>query len=158
MSEDTENKSPAVKLSKHGKRIGRPKKEPIRPEHWAERIVKMYEQGCSDDEICADLRISRKEFSHRINNDPAFKKLTEYGAVARRAWWMKIGRMGAVNGAKPQAFNFWNATMKAEFGWGVESTGDGKPLGEKSTDDIRKRVEALRDRLSMAAEHSDLVN
>ena len=118
----------------------------------------MYEEGCSDDEICADLRISRKVFTERINSDEAFKKLTEFGAVARRAWWMKVGRLGAKEGAKPQAFNFWNATMKAEFGWGVEATGDGKPVATKSVEDIRKRVETLRDKLIMSVEHSDLVN
>lgn len=118
----------------------------------------MYEEGCSDDEICAAIGITRKMFADRINNDPAFKKLTEFGAVARRAWWLSIGRRGAVSGAKPQAFNFWQANMRNEFGWGAEATGDGKPAQTKTTDDIRKRVEHLSGKLRMAAEHSDLVN
>lgn len=118
----------------------------------------MYEEGCSDDEICAELQISRKEFTSRVQSDEAFKKLTEYGQVARRAWWLRLGRSGAINGAKPQAFNFWSAVMKAEFGWGVEATGDGVPTKTKSMDDMRSRVEQLTSRLVNAKEHSDLVN
>lgn len=118
----------------------------------------MYENGAGDDEICKELRIPRKEFQRRYADDPIFAKLVDYGHVARKAWFLKQGRLAITDGAKPQAYQFWMAYMKAEYGWGAEATGDGRPVSEKSTDEIKSRVMELTKKLRMSPELSDIVN
>jgi len=118
----------------------------------------MYEEGCSDDEICREIQISRKEFLRRSKDDPMFGKLVEYGHVARKAWYMRMGRKAITEGAKSQSFNFWQSIMKNDFGWGAESTSDGKPAETLSPLELVERVTELRKRLKEAPEFSDLAH
>lgn len=107
-------------------------------EHWADRMLRCYEEGYSDDEICRDLRIPKREFERRIREDADFAQLVEIGRLFSKAWWITQGRVNL----RDRAFNFslWFATMKNRFGWAdkVDMTaGDDKPLDQKSEDELK---------------------
>lgn len=145
-------------MSKYGKPLGRKPKEQPKAEHWAERVKRMYEDGYSDEEVCKDIQISRKEFLRRIKEDPMFAKLIEYGHVARKAWYLRIGRKAVTEGAKPQSFNFWQSIMKNDFGWGAESATESKPAQELTGVALAERIAELSKKLKESPGVSDLVN
>lgn len=103
-------------------------------------MLRCYEEGYADVEICKDLRISFREFERRIKEDELFAQLVEIGRLFSKAWWLTQGR----EHLRDRSFNFslWFATMKNRFGWAdkVEMTGDDKPLDQKSDDELMSEI------------------
>jgi hypothetical protein len=104
-------------------------------------MIRLYSEGCGDVEVCKDLKIPYKEFQRRERDEKLFRELVEFGRLARKAWWLEIGRKAAKNGAASQAFNFWYSFMKNEFGWSEKV--ETKEVGEMattSTDELKQKI------------------
>ncbi len=71
----------------------------------AKDLPDMFKEGQAVEEVCAELGITRKTFYEWVKKHPAFKKGYEQGRINANAWWMKLGRLGAVG--KNANFNFW---------------------------------------------------
>lgn len=58
------------------------------------RMIAMYEDGCSNAEVMKELGMTKAAFEARVENDPDFKALVEYGETLIEAFWHKTGRRG----------------------------------------------------------------
>ncbi len=107
--------------------VGRPKadfyqeiKEGIIPKDWYKQIIKLYEQGASNQEIKALIYSWRGSFSNDlwdrwIEENEEFSETISGGKMLSEAWWHKRGRINLINPAfSPQ---LWYMNMKNRFGW-----------------------------------------
>lgn len=137
---------PQPALSKNGKKIGRPRKADLARsetgEHWADQMVRMYNEGMGDTEICRELKITPKQFQKRVFDEPLFAQLVEFGQIARKGYWLELGRKAAKTGAPSQAFNFWISFMKNEFGWS-EKTEVKDANAKMSDEDLQEKFKSL---------------
>jgi hypothetical protein len=102
-----------------------------------ETLVKEYEEGASDVEVCTSLKLPWREFEKRINNDDAFAQLVEYGRLAAKSWWLRMSRQAL--GDKTFNFQVWYAHMKNRYGWSDKSEvvdGSKKPIEELSREEL----------------------
>ena len=89
---------------------------------WAQTVVALYEEGRSDAEVAAELRISIKKYYQHIKDNPVFAQLVDYGRTLAQAWWEGQARKNlATKGFNSSLFGFY---MKNKFGWAdkVEQT------------------------------------
>jgi len=85
-----------------------------------------------------------KLFQSKLIDDPLFAQLVEFGRLARKGYWLELGRKAAKAGAPPSAFNYWIAFMKNEFGWSEKTElKDLSAPKDMGTDDIKSRIAAL---------------
>jgi hypothetical protein len=140
-------------LSETKRKAGRPKgstKTKSTEESWVDKLVRLYEEGADDTEVCKSLKLSYNEFDKRYKSDELFRELVDYGRLAARAWWLELGRRGAKDGKIN--FSVWYAVMKNRFGWTDRSevrTGEGpKPINQMSQDEIISELVQRRDVLS----------
>lgn len=82
---------------------------------WARQIVALYEQGYSDAEVAAEMRITIKEYYKRIGDDKTFAKLIEFGRTLSQAFWEGQARKNLSN----KQFNtpLWAFYMKNKYAW-----------------------------------------
>lgn len=135
------------------KKRGRPRKVDLAlsdtGEHWADKLVRLYSEGCSDTEVCKEMKLSLKQFTKRERDDLVFAELVEYGRLASKAWWMEVGRKYVRQGAPAQAFNFWYANMKNRFGWSDKSEAVETLRSDAlSNDEITAKIAALKKKIS----------
>jgi hypothetical protein len=106
---------------------------------WARQLITLYESGCSDAEVAAELKITIKEYYKTIQENPTFSKLVEFGRTLSQAFWEKQARVNLTN----KQFNtpLWSFYMKNKFGWAekVESENRSENLNT-NLDDLRERV------------------
>lgn len=102
--------------------------------------MQLYEQGYSDVEVCADLKMPFREFEKRLNNDDIFAKLVEYGRLASKAWWHSRARVNLND--KTFQHSTWYAVMKNRFGWAekTENTDNAKPMEQMSNEEVETEL------------------
>lgn len=123
-------------------------------------MIALYSEGGSDTEVCKKLKLPYKEFERRCINDPLFAELVTFGRLACKAWWLEQGRKAATKGAASQAFNFWYAFMKNQFGWAdkSETIVEGKQL---STDELTAKISELKRKIEKKpanAEYKEMIS
>lgn len=106
---------------------------------WANEVIDLYTQGCSDAEVAASLRVPMKEFYSNIKDNPAFAQLVDYGRTLSLAYWEKQARLNITNKQfNSSLFAFY---MKNKFGWADKTetitTGDSP---EMNLDELRSKV------------------
>lgn len=82
---------------------------------WAEQVISMYEEGCSDAEVAASLRVPVRQYHQQIADNVAFGQLVEYGRTLSQAFWEKQARKNIGN--KQFNTSLWAFYMKNKFGW-----------------------------------------
>lgn len=89
---------------------------------WAEQVIEMYSEGCSDAEVAASLRVPLREYLKQINDNPAFGQLVEFGRTLSQGFWEGLARKNVGN----KSFNspLYAFYMKNRHGWAdkVETT------------------------------------
>lgn len=105
-----------------------------------EVLVKEYEEGASDVEVCASLKMPMREFDKRLRDDSTFLELVEYGRLAAKAWWLRQSRKSTHD----KTFNFqvWYAHMKNRYGWSdkTEISDNSKPLEQLSREQLESEL------------------
>lgn len=85
-------------------------------------MIHLYEDGAFDVEVCADLKITEKEFDRRYVRDELFQQLVDAGRVLSKRWWYHQVRISL----RDKSFNgkLFIDVMKNQFGWSdkVENT------------------------------------
>jgi len=108
---------------------------------WARQIVAAYEQGYSDAEVAAEMRITIKEYYKHIGDDKTFAKLVEFGRTLSQAFWEGQARKNLGN----KQFNtpLWAFYMKNKFAWAdkTESTTMNENVNT-DLDSLRTKVNA----------------
>lgn len=133
------------------RKAGRPSKASLQrlanQQTEIERLVFLYENGYSDLEVCADLKLPWREFEKRLNNDDTFARLVEFGRLAAKAWWIAQGRKNLND--KSFQHPTWYANMKNRYGWAdkTENTETTKTADNLSNEELeQKLVQALSKR------------
>lgn len=82
---------------------------------WAEELIELYRQGCSDAEVASEMKITIKEYYTQIAESQTFAKLVEFGRTLSLAFWEKQARLNISN----KQFNtpLWAFYMKNKHGW-----------------------------------------
>lgn len=95
------------------RKAGRPSNESLRQLEDGKReiqtLLELYENGATDVEVCAKLKINSRAFDKRMKEDDAFAQLVEYGRLACKAWWLMQGRTNIHN--KNFNYSVWFANM-----------------------------------------------
>lgn len=131
-------------LATKPKKLGRPSKADKQKladgQNEFVRLVELYEQGASDVEVCADLKMPWREFEKRIKADDIFCQLVEFGRLAAKAWWLRQSRL-AVND-KTFQYSVWFAHMTNRYGWSNKTTEntEQKPMEQMSKDELEKNL------------------
>lgn len=82
---------------------------------WAKDVVDWYEQGYSDAEVAAALRITLKDYYKQINDNAAFSQLVEFGRTLSQSFWESQVRKNLTNKQfNGPAYAFY---MKNKYGW-----------------------------------------
>ena len=150
ISQPPSQKEIAQEKRPRGRPKGTVKKHSIDEEHWATKMIRLYECGASDIEVCKELRISYNEFDSRKKSDTIFSQLVDFGRLASKSWWMELGRKGAT-GEKNFNYNAWYAVMKNRFGWSDRSEiveGSEKNLDQQSKDELISEIAARKESLA----------
>lgn len=82
----------------------------------ADNLPEMFSQGQSVAEVARDLGINRATFYNWIDVYPKFKKAYEEGLFISEAFWIQMGRFGAL-GLRPVQPALWIFNMKNRFKW-----------------------------------------
>jgi len=122
-------------------------------------MIQLYEEGASDHEVCRELKCSYADFDKRYKTDSIFAQLVDFGRLASKAWWLTLGRKGAMGGKN---FNFqaWYANMKNRFGWSDKaeiSSGDDKPLDQLTQDELLSKISSHKARLAKLLNKSGIL-
>lgn len=115
---------------------------------WADELIDMYKDGCSDAEVAAQLKVTIAEFRRQIAENSAFAKLVEFGRTLSLAFWERQARININN----KQFNtpLYNFYMKNRHGWAdkIDTTSQSEvttldldSLREKMTREVAKFVE-----------------
>lgn len=97
--------------------VGRPKKDLSElPKDWKERIIELGEEGGSDVEMRALLRISRDLWYRWLEEEPEFSETIKEAHELCEAFWTAHGRRMATGAAEgmPAVYIF---NMKNRFKW-----------------------------------------
>lgn len=86
-----------------------------------EEILKMYEDGCADVEICKFLKISVVKFAELRRKDKDFAELIELGKTYGMAWWTRTARYNVKN--KDFNCGTWMGVMKNRYEY-IERSAD----------------------------------
>lgn len=62
---------------------------------WVADMIKYYDQGMADEEVCRELNITMKQFESHCIDSPAFKDLVDRGRDYAKAFWLKFNRLAA---------------------------------------------------------------
>lgn len=105
----------------------------------AQQIIDMYDQGYSDAEVAAALRVTIKDYYKQIGDNPAFGKLVDLGRTLSQAFWESQARRNlATKGFNSSLYAFY---MKNKFSWAdkVETTTTAENTNI-NLDDLRNQV------------------
>lgn len=144
------------------RKAGRPKgstKQSLTEETWYQKLLRMYEEGASDVEVCKALKITYNEFDKRTKQDDVFSQLVDYGRLAAKSWWYELGRKGA-RGEKNFNFQAWYAYMKNRFGWSDKAeitNAESKPIDQMSQDEIVAELASKGKRIQQLLGTSNVV-
>jgi hypothetical protein len=102
-------------------KVGRPKETlDSLPNGWQDTLLKLYEQGGSDEEAKAVIYHMRGSFSNNLwerwmESEEQFWETIKMGRLLSAAWWTHKGRTSLEN----QQFSYtgWYMNMKNRFGW-----------------------------------------
>lgn len=106
---------------------------------WSREVVALYEEGASDAEVAAHLRVPLKAFYKRIQESSAFAELVDFGRTLSKAYWERLARKNVGN----KSFNssLYAFYMKNRHGWAdkVETTSVSENLNH-NVDDLRQQA------------------
>lgn len=132
---------------------GRPSKAQIAAREggtaWAKLMLDEYQQGASDVEVCAALKLSEKEFDTKMRDDDLFSRLVQIGRLQAKAFWYKQSRLGL----RDKSFNtvLFIKTMQNRYGWSDKSENvERKPDDQKSEEELKQELDSLMKRLAKA--------
>lgn len=87
---------------------------------WADEkaltLAKMYQNGESLAEVCAELDICKESYYKACEISKAFSDSDKKGKILSEAWWTKLGRAGSAGKVNIQPAT-WCFNMKNRFGW-----------------------------------------
>lgn len=109
---------------------------------WAKQVLDLYEEGGSDAEVAASLRVPMKQFYKRMADSAAFANLVEFGRTLSLAYWEGTARKNIGNKSfNSPLFAFY---MKNRHGWAdkTEVTSSNENTNV-NLDDMRKQVNSL---------------
>lgn len=112
---------------------------------FADKLPDMFANGESVEEVCRELKISRRAFYDWVEKHPDFAEAYELGKEASQAWWLKLGRAGAA-GKVPVQPSIWIFNMKNRLGWKdrVETSSDEQPQPLSITFEVREPVGTVK--------------
>jgi len=105
------------------------------PTNWKSIMLSMYEQGASDTEVRAELKMTYKLWKMLLMTDVSFEDVVQFGKTLSKAWWMKQGRLNLTT----QGFNatLYKINMQNRFNWNDKvSTSD-----ETDEEDFQNEVD-----------------
>lgn len=87
----------------------------ITSNNWPEIMLSLYEQGCSDNAVCAKMKILKRTFDKHYRDNEKFRDLVDQGRELSQAWWEEQSRVNLQN----PAFNtaLYKARMQNLGGW-----------------------------------------
>lgn len=145
-----ESPSPLI-LPPNRRKAGRPSKASIEAREkgtaWAKLMLEEYEQGASDVEVCAALKLSEKDFDKRLAEDELFARLVAIGRLQAKAFWYKQSRLGL----RDRSFNtvLFIKTMQNRYGWSDKSENvERKPDDQKSEEELKQEIDSLMKRMA----------
>lgn len=111
---------------------------------WSREVIALYEEGASDAEVSAHLRVPIRAFYQRMQESPAFNDLIEFGRTLSKAYWEGLARKNVGN----KSFNssLYAFYMKNRHGWAdkIETSG--------STENVNYNVDEIRQQALTAIE------
>lgn len=110
------------------------------PKDWPQRIGSLYEEGASDTEIRASLRMT-KALWESLYNDPqssAFREIVDFGRELAKGWWLRQGRI-QLNSRQFNA-SLWLMNMKNRFGWSDKTEVRTKDVADMSNEQLEEAV------------------
>lgn len=106
---------------------------------WSRKVVSLYEEGASDAEVAASLRVPIRAFHKRIQESTAFADLIEFGRTLSLAYWEGLARKNVGN----KSFNtsLFTIYMKNRHGWAdkVETSGTSETVNY-NVDEMREKA------------------
>lgn len=108
---------------------------------WFKEVLSLYEQGASDSEVAASLRVTLKEYHKTISENAKFAALVDLGRTLSQAFWEGMARKHVTN----KGFNsaVWSFYMKNKYGWAdkTEALTEGGS-GNQDLDALRAEIKA----------------
>lgn len=122
------------------------------PPKWEVTVATKYASGCSDEEVCRELKMSMTTFRRFYGADPGFRQAVDDGRGVAKAWWLEMGRVNLNN----KQFNYtgWFQNMKNRYGWADKSEvadSISKPIDALTDEELQKDVQSLLTKLSGGA-------
>lgn len=111
---------------------------------WSREVIALYEEGASDAEVSAHLRVPLKTFYKRMQESAAFASLVDFGRTLSKAYWEGLARRNVNNkNFNSSLFAFY---MKNRHGWAdkIETSG--------STENVNYNVDELREQANKLIE------
>jgi len=95
--------------------LARPQKDlSVLPRSWKRKVLKLYQDGASDAEIKAILKVSNDLFARWMVDEAEFSETIKKGRIFSQAWWEKLGRENLFT--KEFSSTLWFMNMKNRFG------------------------------------------
>lgn len=92
---------------------------------FAEQLPQMFKNGEAVEEVIVKLGIRRSTFYEWAKKYPEFADAYEHGKELSQAWWLKVGRAGAIGQGEIQLQpTVWIFNMKNRLGWKDKSETD----------------------------------
>jgi len=130
------------------------------PKNWQEEILKLYEEGATNEEVIAWIakvrkgRFNNNMFYRWARNVEQFKFVVNLGGLYKKAWWLRQGRISIGD----NKFNtpLYIRMMTNLFAWRtdssvIESVGDRIDLSSLTEDELQL-YRKLRDKMKLAKE------
>lgn len=80
-----------------------------------EKILDLYEQGYSDVEVAAALRLPKARFMEMYDENMGFQKVVDTGRTLSEAWWHAVARRNLLS--KGWQGSTWAFNMKNRYNW-----------------------------------------
>lgn len=112
---------------------------------WSREVIALYEEGASDAEVAASLRVPLKAFYKRMQDSTAFAELIDFGRTLSRAYWEGLARKNVGN----KSFNssLYAFYMKNRHGWAdkIETSSTNENINQ-NVDELREKAMLLVDK------------
>ncbi len=110
---------------------------------WSREVIGLYEEGASDAEVAAHLRVPLKAFYARMNESTAFNDLIDFGRTLSKAFWEGLARRNVSN----KSFNssLYAFYMKNRHGWAdkIETSGTSETVNYNVDEARQKAIEMI---------------
>lgn len=80
-----------------------------------EKMLALYEEGYSDVEVAAALRIPKVRFMEMYDENTGFQKVVDVGRTLSEAWWHAVARRNLLS--KGWQGSTWAFNMKNRYNW-----------------------------------------